>query len=72
MLGQLFFYFIVFREFCQVFPFELVVVMVVEFFGAVGVADVAESFGPEGVVVSAKGGQGGCVPGCVWVFEQGE
>ena len=43
----------VFGGVCEVGPFHLVVVAVVEFLGSVAVSDVSEPFGSEGVVVSA-------------------
>ena len=55
----------------EVGPFVFVVAVIIEFFGSVGVADVAPTIGADGVVVLAKGGDADACPCGSGIGEQG-
>lgn len=53
----------------EVVPFFGIIVVVVEFFAVVEVADVAPAFGAEGELGDVVAGEGGMVPVCGRVLE---
>ena len=52
----------VFRQGGQIVPFVFVVGVIVKFFPAIGIADVAPAIRADGVVVLTEGGEGRVLP----------
>ncbi len=51
-------------------PFPAIFLVIIEFFGAVGVSEVAVAFGSKAVVIVAKNRQGGFIPWGFRIFHQ--
>ena len=57
--------------FCsKIRPFHWIVVVVVQFFAAVCIANESPAFSPHGIVVDAVGCDGWMIPFSGWIFQQ--
>lgn len=71
LAAHLFLHLDVFRIVSKILPFPAVALVIVEFFGSIGVGDVAVAFGSQAVVLVAEYGERGLVSVSLLIFHQG-